>query len=281
MMIGETIKRDSPEKAALHVGEGKLHLAFNFAFGNCPWRPAAFLRAAQRWETALGRDRWPSHVLSDHDGAGRHIGRYGGRHPDSVAKVAAAMLLTLRGTPFIYYGDEIALLPTPIRRSQILDPVSRHYWPFYSRDPGRAPMPWNASPQGGFTTGTPWLPLHSAFRTRNVDAQRADPDSVFHFYRRLIALRAESPALQRGSFENLTPRPRRGWAYLRQAHSERAIVALNFYDRPLDLRLGDLPGVGRWELALSSTPRTAARLDGDQVHLAPFEAAVFVQVGNP
>ena len=280
MAVGETIERNSPEKAALHVGDGRLHLAFNFAFGGCPWTPAAFLHAVQRWEAALGPGHWPSYVLSDHDGAGRHIGRYGGRHAEAIAKVAAAMLLTLRGTPFIYYGDEIALPPTPIRRSQILDPVSRHYWPFYSRDPGRAPLPWDRSPNGGFTAGTPWLPLHDGYASRNVESQQADGDSVFHFYRRLIHLRRGSDALRRGEFQNLTARPHKGWAYLREAAGERALVALNFSGRPLGLRLDRPLPSSRWELTLSSTPRTPARLEGEIVHLAPFEAVVFLSSRN-
>ncbi|HET7011888.1 MAG TPA: alpha-glucosidase [Anaerolineales bacterium] len=277
MAVGETIERTSPEKAALHLGEGKLHLAFNFAFGHAGWNPQAFLRAVERWEAALGPRRWPVYVLSDHDGAGRHVARYGRRQPDAIAKVAAAMLLTLRGTPFIYYGDEIALPPTPIGPGQILDPVSKHYWPFYNRDPGRAPLPWNASPHAGFTSGRPWLPLHPGFTSRNVEAQRRDPDSVFSFYRKLIALRAATPALRRGSFVNLTPRPRGGWAYLREHEGERALVALNFYGRPLSLRLDPpLPSAG-WDLRLTSTPRRPARIDSGNVVLAPYEAAIFVE----
>jgi alpha-glucosidase len=278
MAVGETIERGSPVKAALHVGEDKLHLAFNFAFGQCPWRPGAFLRSVEAWEAALGPDRWPVYVLSDHDGAGRHVARYGGRHPDAVAKVAAAMLLTLRGTPFVYYGDEIALPPTLIPRSQILDPVSKHYWPFYSRDPGRAPMPWNASPHGGFTDGRPWLPPHPGYGERNVESQRADPDSVFHFYRRLIALRAGSEALRSGDFVNLTPRPRHGWAYLRRSEEDTACIALNFSGKAVSLNL-ELPVDAKGlQLALTSTPRTPGRIDSGRVELSPFEAAVFLRI---
>jgi alpha-glucosidase len=275
--VGETIERTSPEKAALHVGEDKLHLAFNFAFGLSPWKPSAFLRAVERWEAALGPERWPVYVLSDHDGAGRHIGRYAGAHPDAIAKVAAVLLLTLRGTPFVYYGDEIALPPTPIRRSQVLDPVSKHYWPFYNRDPGRAPLPWDSSPNAGFTTGNPWLPLHAGFGQRNVEAQLADPDSVFHFYRRLIALRAKSPALRAGAFVNLTPKPGRGWAYLRRGEEDTACIALNFCGKAVSVGI-ELPVDARdLRLALSSTPGTPGRIDSGRVELSPFEAAVFIR----
>jgi hypothetical protein len=91
-----------------------------------------------------------------------------------------------------------------------------------------------------------------------------------------MALRAGSPALRRGIFENLTPSPRRGWAYSRREEHQRALVALNFHDRPLQLRLDGPTGAAHWELALSSTPRDPAHVDGNVVHLAPHEAAVFL-----
>src|SRR3989304_3991197 len=120
------------------------------------------------------------------------------------------------------------------------------------RDPGRAPLPWNASRHGGFTTGKPWLPLHHGYPSRNVEAQGADPDSVFQFYRRLIALRRPPAGLRAAPFHNLTRRPARGWAYLRQAPGERALVALNFYARPLGLALDRSLPAGGWRLAISS-----------------------------
>jgi glycosidase len=136
-------------------------------------------------------------------------------------------------------------------------------------------MPWDDSPSGGFTTGHPWLPLHPSFRERNVAAQRQDPGSVLSFYRSLLRLRRGSLALRRGSFHPLQQRPRSGLVYLRQADTERAVVALNFTPRPQKIRLDVDPGAAKWRLALSSLSHPAARLTGREVTLGPHEAAVF------
>jgi alpha-glucosidase len=264
----------SLQAAARHCGDDQLQMVFNFEFTGRRWSPAAFLRAIQRQEEALETKGWPCYVLSNHD-MPRAITRYGGRHADSVAKVAATLLLTLRGTPFVYYGEEIALPDTPLRRSQLVDPASRRYYPFFNRDGARCPMPWDASPSGGFTAGKPWLPLHPAHLSRNVAAQRQDPNSAFGYYRTLLRLRRQSIALRRGSFQPLTQRPRAGLAYLRQTETESALVALNFSPGPIRLVLdSDLPG-SRWELAISSLSEPTARASARAIALGAHEAAVF------
>ena len=273
--VGELFGRGAA-LASSYCGPHKLHLVFNFAFTDCRWEPAAFLREILGWESALGSDGWPCYVLSNHD-IPRHVSRYGGRHAEAVAKVAAAMLLTLRGTPFLYYGEEIGLPNTRLRRSEIVDPPGRRYWPFYAgRDPARCPMPWDGTPNAGFTTGRPWLPVHPSFRQRNVAAQREDPASVFSFYRSLLRLRRSSPALRRGSFRSLVDNPRSGLVYLRQADSQSALVALNFTSQPRRILLEGDRAAGDWRLALSSLPQPAADLSGRQVSLGPHEAAIFL-----
>jgi alpha-glucosidase len=129
------------------------------------------------------------------------------------------MLLTLRGTPFIYYGEEIGMTDVPIPPERIVD--------IDGRDPERTPMQWDTSPNAGFTAGDPWLPLAADHATRNVAAQRDDPASLFSLYRRLIWLRKSSAALRRGSYR--TVRAARGvFAFAREAGGERLFVALNF-----------------------------------------------------
>jgi alpha-glucosidase len=261
--------------AASYCGSNKLNLVFNFIFSGCHWRPVEFLQAIQDWDSALPADGWPCYVLSNHD-IPRHASRYGGRYPDEVAKVAAALLLTQRGTPFLYYGEEIGMRNVPLTHRQIMDPPGRRYWPFYKgRDRARSPMQWDGSTHAGFTTGEPWLPIHPDHVHRNVAAQRQDPHSVFSFYRSLLRLRRTSVALRRGGFQSLTFRPSRGLAYLRSAPEETALVALNFSPRPLRLQLdGDPPGSG-WELALSSLVSPVASLAHRQIDLGPHEAAIF------
>jgi alpha-glucosidase len=272
--VGEPFGCD-PARASSYCGDDRLHMVFNFEFSDARWDPRAFLRAVQCWEQALSDDAWPCYVLSNHD-IRRHVTRYGGRHPDAVAKVAAALLLTLRGTPFLYYGEEIALPDAPLRREHIVDPPGRRYWPLYrGRDPNRAPMPWDASPHGGFTTGEPWIPLHPGFPGRNIAAQRQDPHSVLSFYRDLLRLRRRSPALRRGAFHVLTPAPRRGLAFLRSTSQDAALVALNLRPRPLRLTLDLPPPHASWDRVLSSLSHSTARLAAGEVMLGPLEAAIF------
>jgi len=256
-------------------GTDELHLAFNFNFTRCPWRARAFHRAIADWEQALPPKAWPCYTLSNHD-IPRHISRYGaGRFTEPRAKVAAAMLLTLRGTPFLYYGEEIGMRNVSIPRSEIQDPLGRRYWPFYKgRDGCRTPMQWNDGPNAGFTSGRPWLRIGPDYRRVNVEAQRHDPNSLLSFYRRLIWLRKRMPALQRGSYRPLIERPVGALAYLRETADQAVLVGLNFFSRPATV---DLSGVTlpseRWRVLLSSVAREE-ELVTRRLSLAPCEAVL-------
>jgi alpha-glucosidase len=250
MAVGEVM--GGAEDAARFCGPGLLPLAFNFEFTNQRWSPAAFQNAVLRYERLLPEGGWPCYVLSNHDNS-RHASRYGGRWPGERAKVAAAMLLTLRGTPFLYQGEEIGMRDGKIARSEIQDPPGKKYWPLYpGRDPCRTPIPWNATPGAGFTAGKPWLPLNPDYREVNVHSQRDDPDSVLSFYRNLIWLRKKSPALHSGLFRTLVDRPGRALVYLRQAKDQTMLVALNFFEQPATIPLGEPLPPGTWKQVLSS-----------------------------
>lgn len=274
--IGELFGHD-PVKAASYCGRHKLHMVFNFRFTDCPWRPTAFLAEIERWDQALQADGWPAYVLSNHD-LPRAVSRYGRAHPDEVAKVAAAMLLTLRGTPFIYYGEEIALPDTRLHRSQLLDPPGRRYWPLYKgRDPNRAPLPWDSSPGAGFTTGRPWLPLHPEARSHNIAAQRGDPGSVLSFYRSLLALRRGTPALLEGSFEPIDARSSRALVYLRRTEGQKALVALNFTSTPVSVVLPRELAARPWRVALSALPADNRSPGSRTIALPGFQALILVE----
>jgi alpha-glucosidase len=273
--VGELFGHD-PNKAASYCGRDKLHMVFNFRFTDCPWRPRDFLDAVEQWEQALKVDGWPCYVLSNHD-VSRAVSRYGKTHPDAVAKVAAAMLLTLRGTPFVYYGEEIALLDTSLRRSQLLDPPGRRYWPVYKgRDPNRAPLPWDTSDGAGFTTGRPWLPLQPDHRSRNIAVQQGDPGSVLSFYRSLLAFRRDASALVEGSFEPIDTQSPHLLAYLRRSKGQTALVALNFSAARADLRLPPELVAIKWRVALSALPAPGIFPEGDRVPLAGFQAMILI-----
>ena len=136
--------------------------------------------------------------------------------------------MTLRGTPFLYYGEEIGMRDIHLRRSEILDPPGQRYWPLYKgRDGCRAPMQWDASPYAGFSSVRPWLPLHPDYVQRNVLAQQADPGSLYHFTKKLLSLRKQLPALRQG---DLIPVQAAGGvlAYLRSTEEQTVLVAINF-----------------------------------------------------
>jgi len=234
-------------------GDG-FHLVFNFSFLRQPWRARAFRNAAERFELLLPPGAWPDYTLSNHDHP-RAVTRYDRGRPGSPrARVAAMRLLTIRGTPFLYYGEEIGMADVPVPPERWQDPGGR--------DPCRTPMRWEPGRTAGFTTGEPWLPVGDPDEG-NVEAQRADPSSMLSLYRSLIWLRRRSSALRWGSF-----RPRDAgrdvFAYERKSQDERLFVALNFSERSNAVSADPLPSHGVLE---SSTD--PARAPG-QVSLRPL-----------
>jgi alpha-glucosidase len=173
-------------------------------------------------EARLPAGAWPVYTGSNHD-AGRLATRWAGDDP-ARARLALMLLLTLRGTPFLYYGDELGLPEVPTDPDSALDPVARRTGdPSRNRDVCRTPMPWSDAPGGGFTTAgaTPWLPFGDL--AVNVAAQRDDPGSTLHLVRDLIALRRGAADLTAGGYATL-PAPAGAWAWRR---GERHAVALN------------------------------------------------------
>jgi len=197
--------------------------------------------------------------------------RYTNSEEDARLKVLMAMLLTLRGTPYLYYGEEIGMRDISLKRSEIMDPPGKRYWPFNKgRDGCRSPMQWDNSNYAGFSSVKPWLPAHPNYVKRNVHDQQADPDSMLNFTRDMIRLRRAKFALQRGDFNLLTDRPKDVLAYLRQTSEQTILVALNFKDRTSSLE--NIP-TGKWKL-LRSTPRENIQENLHRVQLAPYEVLI-------
>jgi alpha-glucosidase len=254
MAVGE-VDPHGLERLVRYYGEDdELHMPFNFQFLEQPWRAEAFRAVVERWERLLPAHAWPDYTLSNHDRK-RAATRYGLER----ARVAAMLLMTLRGTPFIYYGEEIGMTEVPIPAERVVD--------VHDRDGCRTPMQWDVSPNAGFTTGEPWLPIASDADRVNVAAQRADPRSLLSFYRRLLALRRSSPALRLGSYRTIAA-PRGVFAYERAADDERMIVALNFTGGE---RVAELP---RCELVLSTDEDRAAGERMEGLRVGPNEGVV-------
>jgi alpha-glucosidase len=176
----------------------------------------------------------PTLVLSNHDQprqASRLSRSAGTRDVDGIARAAALLLLGLRGTPFLYYGEEIGMVDVPVPDEEIVDPPARIAgpdFPWWNRDQCRSPMAWTGSPGAGFTTSRPWLRIGEDARHRNVEAESADPGSVLSTYRRLLAARRKLPALRHGSYETLDVGDPDVFAWRRTAEGSSAVVAVNF-----------------------------------------------------
>jgi alpha-glucosidase len=232
LLLGET-NVDKLETLASFYGEGddELHLGFNFPFVEAPFEAEALREVVEGTEALLPPGGWPVWTGSNHD-VSRLATRWCGGDP---AKVRAALfiLLTLRGTPVLYQGDEIGLTDGAIERDQVVDPVGLRFWPAYrGRDPERTPMPWSTGPGAGFTDpgAVPWLPL-SAPGVAPVSAQRDDDTSVLHLVRGLIALRRATPSLRSGSYVSL-PAPPGVWSW-RRGDDVTVAVNLTALDQPV------------------------------------------------
>lgn len=235
MTVGE-VMMDPPGKveipASYYGNNDELHMAFNFAFLYSFWGAKNFKKVVDEWEDALGEDNWPNYTLSNHDFR-RHITRYHTRSMDiERAKLTALMLLTLRGTPFLYYGEEIGLESERVPKDSLQDPVGIRYWPFHpGRDSERKPMCWNDTTNGGFSSGTPWLPIYSEYKTRNVESMKKDPNSLWCFYRDILHFRKKSKALKQGSIETGMDESENVFYYTRTKGKEKYHIVLNFAGR--------------------------------------------------
>jgi alpha-glucosidase len=202
-------------------GDG-CHMPFNFQLVMMRWDARKIADAIDAYEGHLPPQGWPNWVLGNHDRP-----RIASKTGRDQAGVAAMLLLTLRGTPTMYYGDELGMEDVPIPPEAVRDPVERNVPGLgIGRDPERTPMQWDSGPGAGFTKGGPWLPFSADYARVNVAAQSEDRRSLLSLYRRLIALRQSEPALMVGSY---TPIPAEGdvIAYAREHEGRRFLVALN------------------------------------------------------
>jgi alpha-glucosidase len=175
------------------------HLPFNFQLIQTAWNARAIGKLVDEYDAAVPEGGWPNWVLGNHDQP-----RIAARIGAEQARVAAMLLLTLRGTPTMYYGDEIGLARVEIPPERVQDPWEKNEPGLgFNRDPERTPMQWDASPHAGFSTAEPWLPLAPDYATNNVEALSRDPRSILTLYRQLVALRRSTPALAVGAYRPL------------------------------------------------------------------------------
>jgi alpha-glucosidase len=270
--IGEIPDFDWPSLCRYYGGQlDELHLPSNFGLLGVNWNARAVRTLVAAYEAALPPGAWPNWVLGNHDES-RIATRLGG---PARARLAMLLLLTLRGTPTLYYGDEFGMEDVPIPPERVQDPWGKNVPGFgLGRDPARTPLPWDRTPNGGFCSpdATPWLPLGQDVAEVNVAAELADPRSLLSLTRRLLALRRASPSLSFGRYRSLGGEdvPDDCFVFVREAAAERMLVALNFAD--VERRLM-LPGA-ECMLLLSTHLDREGTVGGGTPWLRPSEGCV-------
>ena len=237
VLIGEIYL--PPDKLVAYYGKNLTgaHLPFNFALISAPWTASAVGRLIDAYEAALPSGAWPNWVLGNHDRP-RIASRAGG----DQARVAAMLLLTLRGTPTLYYGDEIGMPQVHIPQHQVRDPWEKNLAGLgLGRDGCRTPMRWDRTLNGGFSDGKPWLPLGPDVASCNAAAQTDNPASMLSLYRALIALRRTTPELTLGDYRSLEASCDL-LAYTRGHKGGRVLIVLNFGRVPASFDASRWPG---------------------------------------
>jgi alpha-glucosidase len=278
LTVGEMFTGGTDLAARLTVDH---HLVFEWSLMESPWTAAGFATALDLREAAYGADRWPTLALSNHDRERQatrlpaSVGRDRPGDREAIAKAAAVVILAARGTPFIYYGEEIGMIDVDIPHDEIVDPPALVVGPdfqWYDRSRCRTPMQWDGSPGAGFTAGRPWLRLAPDATTRNVAAETGDPDSVLATYQRLLEYRRTSATLQRGGMKRLESGAPDVLAWTRTGGDESVLVLVNFVGED---RIVDLAAVapGRW-VPVVGTHRRLPESARDGLRLRPDEGVI-------
>jgi alpha-glucosidase len=277
VLIGETWTKNIDElKQYYGGGERELQMPMDFMFTQVkPLSATEFRKQVAAVDSAGG---WPVFVISNHDMV-RAASRWGdGKHNAEINKMMAAFYLTLRGTPIMYYGEEIGMENhDPTRVQDVKDPIGVTGWPKEKgRDGERTPMQWTGEKNGGFSTGDKtWLPVQAVYKTQNVDSELKDPDSVLSFYKKVLALRHTNEQLMEGSYVSLTDDPN-VIAYLRPYKDKAVLVVLNMSKSQQKISL-DLAKQGFGTDAktlLTSMDKVPDQAGASQMTLGPYGAYI-------
>jgi alpha-glucosidase len=264
ILLGETYVLDVRSISRFYGQADELNLAFNFTYLHAPFNAATLAQVVSESERIIPADGWPVWTLSNHD-VPRVMSRWAGGDERKL-RCALLSLLTLRGTPVLYYGDEIGMADMRLRKGDLQDPLGKRYWPQpRGRDPERTPMLWSDEPGGGFTDPgvRPWLRIGEV-KARNVADQRGDRSSTLTFVRDLIAVRRQRPDLRSGAYRQL-PSPAGVWAWQRGSDTT---IALNLSGNSLRV-----PAI-RGAIVISTTrSREGERVAGG-LALGPWEGAI-------
>jgi alpha-glucosidase len=277
VLIGETWTSDI-DQLRKYYGEhnDEVNMPMDFMFTTINKLSPADFRKQIQWVDGSGG--WPVYVLSNHD-IRRVYDRYGdGQHNDQIAKLMASLYLTLRGTPVMYYGEEIGMENNdPKRPEDVKDSMGKAGWPKEKgRDGERTPMQWNAKANAGFSAVAPWLPVGERYKSYNVDSEKKDPKSILNYYRQLLSLRHTKAALLEGKYIALNEDDPNVLAYARSYQAETVLVVLNMsgvlQKVRLDLASKDIHA--QPAKTLLSSFAAPKQVDVDEISVEPFGAWV-------
>ncbi|HUI85490.1 MAG TPA: alpha-glucosidase [Candidatus Binatia bacterium] len=278
VLIGETWTDNIGQLDRYYGQNGnELQMPMDFMFTTVKrLSPPEFRRQIAAVNAAAG---WPVYVIGNHDIVRSYV-RYGdGQHDDAIAKVMAGLYLTLRGTPIMYYGEEIGMQNNdPKYRKDVKDPIGKLGWPKEKgRDGERTPMQWDDTLNAGFSRTRPWLPVADNYRTHNVASEEKDPNSVLVFYRHLLALRHTNPALLDGDYVALNESDPNVMAYLRRYRDQAVLVVLNMSASPqkveFNLATQGFPA-SQARTLLTTMPALEGTTGISQMSLAPFSVYI-------
>jgi alpha-glucosidase len=273
VLVGETYTSNRDELKEYYGDHNdEIQMPMDFMF--CEVNKLSADEFRKQIANAESTGGWPVYVIGNHD-MPRSYDRYGDKmHNDQIAKLMAGMYLTLRGTPIMYYGEELGMQNNdPVRKKDVKDPIGIAGWPEEKgRDGERTPMQWNDSPNAGFSAATPWLPVPASYKTHNVASETKDPDSVLSFYRKLLDLRHHQAALLDGDYVPLNHDNPSVLSYLRRYQNEAVLVVLNMSAaaQSVHFNLADQGFITKQVTTLltTSVPPPSGQLN--QVTLAPF-----------
>jgi alpha-glucosidase len=271
VLIGETWTSNIEElKAYYGAHDDEVQMPMDFLFTTVDkLSPPEFRKQIGQVDASGG---WPVFVIGNHDKV-RSGNRYGsGKNNDAIDKLMGAFYLTLRGTPILYYGEELGMENNdPKRKEDVKDPIGRTGWPQeIGRDGERTPMQWNAAANAGFSKTKPWLPVPASYQTHNVETESKDPNSVLNLYKKVLALRRTNEALIEGSYTALNEDDANVMSYLRSVNGKAVLVALNMSasGKKTKFSLADQGFASASLKSLVATPKSSAT--GMEVTLEPY-----------
>ena len=270
VLIGETWTSNIAQLDKYYGNGGnELQMPMDFMFTTVNQLSAPEFR--RQIAVVDGARGWPVFLISNHDIV-RSYNRYGdGKNNDAIAKLMGAFYLTLRGTPIMYYGEEIGMENNdPKRKEDVRDPIGKTGWPAgKGRDGERTPMQWNTAANAGFSEKAPWLPVPPSYKTHNVATESKDPNSVLSLYKEVLALRHTNVALVEGTYSALNEDDVNVMSYLRSYHGKAVLVALNMSATPHKASF-NLSSQGFPAFNLQPLIASGASAKGREVMLDPF-----------